>query len=300
MIRSFALIIFSAVLATGTVAAQPEKSTLERAKEKYEKEMAKADETLNASLDKALAQATKAGNKALQEKLNYERPQFANQHLIPTTVPVESYLSQRSKMTTALLKVYQPVIAELTKNKKLEEAMTLEDSLNTTLKAARGYGLPFPDFEAHPEIVFLIENKDSGLVIDTESDQGRGKLVLNAKVGRNKPSQCWRFERDEKGFLIRNVKSKSYFQTPKALDASGDDIGPLIGTGGFDQKKETPASVLFRLNSIQHEFILESGEDLVVTPAKKQVKGVTTVYLTIDKKIMPLSATQLWKAVEIK
>ncbi|HEV3437735.1 MAG TPA: hypothetical protein VG122_10275 [Gemmata sp.] len=299
MMRSIVLLLPFAICLTGTVVAQPDKTAvLEKAKTKFEKDMAKSDEILLAGIDKTILQATKAGNKATQEKLTYERPLFVTQHIMPTAFPSEGYLQQRSKATAALLAVYQPAITELTKAKKFEEAMAIEDNLNEVLKASRGYGLALPDLETHPDIMFMIENKDSGLVVDTEIDGGRGRLVLTTKVGKNKPSQSWRLEREEKGFLIRNVKSKNYFLVPGVPSATE---GAILATGGFDRKNETPLAYLFRLNSIRREITIEpSGNELALTPTEKKVKGVTTIYVTPEKKESSTSAAQIWKFVEVK
>jgi hypothetical protein len=98
MIRSWALLLLTAVLAAGTVLAQPDKTaSLDKAKEKFEKEMAKADETLVSGMDKAILQATKSGNKKLQERLSYERPLFITQHFIPTAFPIRPNSGHWSK-----------------------------------------------------------------------------------------------------------------------------------------------------------------------------------------------------------
>jgi hypothetical protein len=306
MMRPTLLLGVLFVVMVGSASAQQDRAQiLEKAKAKFEKEMAKADETLQSAIDKAIAQATKTGNKAQLEKLNYERPLFVTQHLIPTGVPTDavSYLRERSKATTALLAAYNPAIAELTKTKKLEEANALEDTLNGILLAARGYGSAFPDIEAHPELVFMIENKATGLVVDTEIENGRGKLILTPKTGRPKAGQCWQLEREEKGFLIRNLKSKNYFQTAGIVANPEGDAVPSLSAGVFNHKNETPASVQFKLISYRRDFLIEptaNEDDTVVTPYEKKVKGVTTTYLTREKKDASKASSQLWKLVEVR
>ncbi len=298
MNRFLALLFLAHVCISVSVAAQPDRSLqLEKAKAKFEKDIAKADETLLASMDKSLAQATKTGNKMLQEKLTYERSLFATQHIIPTVLPAEGYLRERTKATNALSGVFQPIIGELTKAKKFEEAMAVEDLLSDVLKAGRGFGLAIPDIEAHQELIFQIEHKASGLVLDTEADNGRGKLVLNPKNARTRPCQFWRLERDEKGFLIRNVKAKQYVHVGNFAGESG----PMLATGSFDQKKETPPSYLFQLTSIRHELVIEqpAGESVLI-PLEKKAKGVTVTYVSLDKKETQPSAVQIWKLIEVK
>jgi hypothetical protein len=296
MMRSIALLLLIAVAMTRIASAQPDRSVaLEKAKAKFEKEMAKADEVMLANIDKTIAKA----GKMLQEKLMYERPLFASQHLIPTSISADAYLKERTRATKELISVYQPVITDLNKAKKFEEAQAVEDVLNDTLKSARGYGLAIPDIDAHPELVFTIENKGSGMVLDTETETGRGKIVLNPKSFKSRPSQLWKLEREDKGFLIRNVKSKSYLNSPGTI-AFGDMI-PMASTGNFDQKKETPASYICQLTSMRHEFLIEPlNSESILLPVEKKVKGVTTIYLTQEKKESATSASQLWKLVEVR
>jgi hypothetical protein len=304
MIRAIVLSFFAAALMAGVVSAQPDRSAaLEKAKAKFVKDMAKADESMLATIDKAIAQATKSGNKMLQEKLNYERPLFVSQHLVPTAFPTDYYLKERARATKELMTAYQPAINDLTKAKKFEEVTAVEDSLNDMLKAARGYGLAIPDIDFHPDLMFQIENKGLGLVIDTELENGRGKLVLSPKTAKSKQSQFWKLEREDKGFLIRNVKSKHYLNSPGAT-VSGDNT-PMASIGILDRKNETPASFLFQLTSVRHEFFIESiAIESVLMPFEKKVKGVTNTYLTLDKKEStketPASPAQLWKLIEVK
>jgi hypothetical protein len=298
MIRALVLLLLLSFLLAGTVAAQPDRSAaLEKAKAKFEKDMTKYDETLLAGIDKSIAQATKAGNKALKEKLTYEREVFVKSHIVPTAYPPDNYLHQRSQALTALQAVYNPAINELTKAKKFAEAAAIEDSLNDILKASRGYGLPFPDLDAQQQPVFLIENKSSGLVIDSDNNKGYGELVLVAKVGRRKPSQCWMLEREEKGVLFRNVQSKHCID----VKAGNTNAGTILNTWPVDRKKETNATSLFQVAEVRHEFVIEcTVNSLVLTGTERKAKGVTTTYLTQEKKEGSPSPTQLWKVVEAK
>lgn len=300
MNRSFFLFLLLAVLMSGAVSAQPDRSAaLDKAKAKFEKDVTKADEGMIAAIDKAIDKAMKSGNKMLQEKLNYEKPLFVSQHIVPISIPADNYLRDRTKATTALTSVFQPVVSDLTKAKKFEEANAVEDLLSDTLKAGRGFGLAIPDIDAHPELVFQIEHKGTGLVIDVDQENGRGKLVLNPKIGKTKQSQFWKLEREDKGFLLKNVKSKSY-SSISGIPGPGEN-GPMLEQKTFDRKNETPSSFIFKLSSIRHEFLIEPVEgDAILQPIDKKVKGVTTTYITMEKKDTTPSAAHLWKLIEIK
>jgi hypothetical protein len=294
MIRSIIFLLLLAFCLSGTVAAQPDRTAaLEKAKAKFEKDIAKIDETLLSGIDKTILQATKAGNKALQEKLTYERPLFVTQHIVPTAIPCDGYLQQRTKASTALLAVYKPAINELTKAKKLSEAAALEDDLDEILKASRGYGFAFPDLEARPGLIFLIENKEYGTAIDISDGVG---LVLN-KPEKNKPSQLWQLEREEKGFVIRSVKYKHAIHVSR----NSGEAGAILHNFPTDKTKELESSFLYRMTSIRHEIVIERIEpELIVTATEKKFKGETTVYVTQEKKDDMPKATQLWKLVEAK
>jgi hypothetical protein len=297
MIRS--IIVLPVALLCGVLAAQPDHTdALERAKAKFEKEIRKADDSLIAHIDKTIVQATKAGNKALQEKLNYERPLFVTQHIIPTAISTDAYLVQRTQATAALLKVYQPVINELTKAKKIAEVGAIEDSLSETLKASREYGLAFPvDLETHPETQFHIENKASGQVIDTIYEDGRWNLALAPKVGKSKPSQCWTLMREEKGFSIWNVKTGECFD----LKFGNGNPGSVILTYAQDKRKESTPNLIYRLTEIRRNIVIEpSSNALALTATEKKFKGVTTTYVSQETKESPPSATQLWTLLVAK
>jgi hypothetical protein len=300
MIRSFTVLLLLTLCWTSVIAAPQDRAAiLDKAKLKFENDMARADQALTATIDKALMQATKSGNKVLLEKLNYEKPLFLTQHLTPTAIPTESYLRERSKATTALMNVFQPAIKDLTKATKFEEAMAVEDLLNETLQAARGFGLAIPDFEAHPEVVYMIENKAGSLVMDTEQDNGRGKPLLVPKTGKARPNQFWQLEREEKGFIIKNVKSKNYLYIINAT--YGGETGPILEQRTFDRKAETPAAFLFKLNSVRRELYFESLESgSVLQTMEKKIKGITTTYVTMDKKETAPSDKQIWKLIEVR
>src|SRR5262245_20472447 len=141
MKRIAALLLLTACWLVTPAGAQPDRmAALAKAKEKFETEISKADDALIGSLDKALTKAKSSGNKALAEKVAYERDLFVNQRIIPTTVPTAAYVKQRSQATAVLLSVYRPAIQALSKAKKDEEAAALESALSDLLKAARGYG----------------------------------------------------------------------------------------------------------------------------------------------------------------
>jgi hypothetical protein len=296
MIRPIALMLLATFCLTGTVVAQPDKTAvLEKAKDKFEKDTAKATETLLANIDKSILQATKAGNKALKERLTFERPLFVNQRLIPTAISTETYLQQRNNATAALLKVYQPTIAELTKVKKFDEAMALEDSLSEIIKASRGYGMAFPDLEKHPTL--LIENKSSGLVIDATNKAVGGELMMTPKVGKGKPSQHWKLEREEKGFVIRNVGNGLCFD----VNSGNRDAGTIVSIWPVDRNKETFINSLFLITEIRNEIVIECAvSSLILTVAEKKFKGVANTYVTQEKKEEKPLPSQLWTLVEVK
>jgi hypothetical protein len=288
MIRSIVYLLLPFIFLTEAGALQPDQTAaLEKAKAKFEKDIAKAEETLLAGIDKAILQAQKASNKALREKLTYERDLFTNAHIVPTAYPADGYLRQRNQAIALMQATYQLAIKELTKAKKLAEATAIEDSFGELLKAGRGYGLAFPDLEK--PTTFLIENTNSGMVIDT----GPGNvLVLTPKTGKVIKSQYWQLEREDKGYLIRNVARGQWFR-----------LGPgnNIQMWPVDRTKDSPLYALFRLNEVRHEIVIESSDNsLILTATEKKEKGVTIVYLTQEKKEEKPSPAQLWTLVEVK
>jgi hypothetical protein len=294
------LMLASVLALAGTAAAQDRTATLEKAKAKFEKEMAKQDEVFLAVIDKALAQAAK-NNKSLLDRLTYERPLFVTHHLIPTAVASDAYLRERTKATNELMNVYKPVIADLNKAKKFEELAAIEDGLNEALKAARGYGLPFPDLEATPGLIFTIESKSHpGRVIDTERDGGTGDLAINPRL--LKPSQFWVVEREERGILIRNVKSKQVISARPAPGQAGSTptAGAIFRTSTTDPKKETSLNSVFKVTEVRRELFLEcAGNSLILTATEVKSKGVTTYPLTQEAKESNPTPDQLWKLVVV-
>jgi hypothetical protein len=277
------------------MAAQPDRTAeIEKAKTKFEKDIAKAEETFLANFDKAISKAQTGGNKALTEKLTFEREQFAKSHIVPTALPSDTYLRQRNQAIAALQTAYKPRIADLTKAKKFDELMATEDTLSELLTTARGYGLAFPDLETHP--IFLIENPITGLVIDT-TENGSGSLVAVPKVGKSRPAQCWRLYREEKGFIVRNVGSGNGFHVP----GGSRDAGTTVVMWSVDPTKGAGTWSLFKLTETHREVVIESTlNDLILTATERKEKGVTTTYITQEKKEAKVLPSQTWKFVELK
>jgi hypothetical protein len=279
-------------------AAQPDRSAaLAKAKAKFEADISKAEDSLIANMDKALAKAQATGNKAAAEKLAYERDAFTSQRLVPTAVPTTTYLRQRGQAITALEAAYNPAIKELAKAKKGGDAEALESALSDALRAARGYGLGVPNLETHP--VVLIEHKATGKVIETVNKEGTGELVLGPKVGKSKPSQCWRLEREEKGYVIRNVASRQGFHVPYSASGEGDRL--VAWPPNDTPSKEVLKGSLYQLTDLRREVVIHPAwNPLVLTATEKKVKGVTTYYVTQEKKETPPPASQRWTLTEVK
>ncbi len=294
--RPTILIVGFIVSLLGAASAQDEKAqNLEKAKEKFQKDIAKAEEGFLASIDKAIAQAGKSGNLKLQQSLTFARPLFVEKKLMPRDMPAENYLHLRRLATSNLLKAYQPTITELTKAKKIEETNALEDTLDELLKSARGYGLAFPDLGAHP--VLLIENVKTGMVIDSLNDGGTGELVLNNKLGARRPTQCWRIDQEEKGFVFHNVKSNHN------MDVFGGNRAPgvVISTWPYDSKKDVNPPGRFKLTGIRRQLMIESeASGLILTATDRVNKGSVMTYVTQEKKEEPPSPAQLWRLIEVK
>ena len=286
--------LFPAIWLAVPASAQPDRTAaLEKAKTKFEAEVAKSEEALLASIDKALKAAQ--GNKALVEKLTYEREVFVKHRLTPTAVPTAAYLKQRSAAVTTLEGAYKPVIKELVKAKKAEEADALETALSNLIKSARGYGPAIPDLEGRP--MFLIENKATGLVIETTNKEGSGEVVLGTKVGKKKPGQCWYLERDAKGFVVRNVPSGQAFHVP----AGSGSAGTVLVMWPSDPTKEVGAWSLFQVAEVQHEIVITAFTNgLILTATERKQKGVTTHVVTQEKKETPPLSSQRWTLVEVK
>jgi hypothetical protein len=291
------MVVLLAVCLSGAVAAQPDKTVaLEKARAKFEKDIAKLDETFLTGIDKTIVKALSANNKALHEKLTYERDQFVTNRILPTTFSSEAYHKQRNQAIATLQGVYQPVLSELNKAKKFEEMHAIEDELSNVLKSGRGYGLAFPaDLDAKP--VFLIENKSTGLVIDLSPKLGDHPEAIAAareKDNNKKQTQLWRIERDEGRFILRNVGTKNVLIGVKMA-------GSILSTWAQNPEMGTEARGYFLLNEIRREIVIAAAVgELVVTVTEKKDKGVTTSYVTYEKKATPPTAAQLWTLVEVK
>lgn len=293
------LFLLAAAWLSGPVTAQPDKAAaLEKAKAKFEADSAKAEEAMLASLEKALAKAKAAGNKAVAEKLTYEKDLFVAQRIAPTAVPAAAYLKQRTQAVNALEAAYQALIKDHLKNKKEAEAEALEAELSDLVKATRGYGLAFPDLDTKP--VLVIENKASGQVLELLTGKnGPAQVVLAAKVGKKKPGQCWTVEREEKGMVLRSVTNGHAM----SITRFGPDLSPL-GTVKADPQKETPDTALFKLAEVRREVTIASlakGQNVTfVTAAEKKAKGVTVFELSLEPKESPTPPSQLWVLSEAK
>jgi hypothetical protein len=295
-------LIVLAVAAAGSISAQPKAEALAKAKTKFEQDISKAEDAFIAAIDKASMKAQAAKNMALVEKLAYEREQFVNNRIIPTSVPTPTgtYLRQRTQAITALEAVYFPAIKDLTRTKKADEAEALENALGDLLRTARGYGLAVPELSARPQLV--LENKASGQVLEgVELDHGL--TVLGAKAGKRKPLQCWHLERDEKGWTLVNVGSGRAAATSNRL-ADGKLV-PILATHKLDPQKETPDRFLFRLDETRREVVIASlakGESngYVLAAAEKKQKGMTVYELVIEKKENPPKPNQIWTITEAK
>jgi hypothetical protein len=299
-------IVFGAVFvvfAIGSLAAQDKSSALEKAKTDFQKEIKRVDDNLLKYIDKTIVNETKkgkTGNKDLIDKLNYFRPLFISQHFAPPPFPDEYYQKQRTdyilaraRATEALLKAYKPVLDKLRDDKKVVELEAHEDALDELLKASRGYGLAIPDLEKNPTQVYLIVNAEHDRVIEP-IDTG---LALTPKLPKPKPSQCWQFEREERGFVIRNVGNGSAIH----VSYNGDGAGLIVTTFPIDKTKDAPTSSVYRLNSIRREMVIERCEpELILTATEKKIKGTSIFYVTQEKKNDMPSKGQLWKLEAVK
>ena len=299
MCRACALaVLFPAVWLTAPAAAQPDRTAaLERAKAKFEADVSKAEEALVASIDKALKSATSAGNKALVDKLTYERGVFVKHRLTPTAVPqAGAYVKQRGASIAALENSYRPAIKELIRAKKDDEAGALETALNNMVKSARGYGLALPDLDGRP--VVYIENKGLGLVLEVK--ERYGEVTAGTKAAPARKNQLWQLEREEKGFVFRNLDSKDLMYPSLRADGSGG-TRHMFGMTSPDPKRETPERVLFDVTDVRHEVVITSlGRDFgnrtnnTLTVTERKLKGVTVHDVLAEKKDSPPSAGQLW------
>jgi hypothetical protein len=299
MLRPIALFLLTCYL-TGVVAAQPDKAAaMEKAKAKFEKDIEKMEETLLTGMDKSIVKALSANNKMLHEKLTYDRDQFVKYHMLPITYASETYHKQRNQAITALLTVYQPVINDLTKAKKFAELNAIEDELTSLLKSSRGYGLAFSShLETNP--MFMIENKSTGNVMSLLERQGQLTEIILApkeKEGKKKQLQCWRVERYDENFAFRNVGNREVI----ALHRSGQNVGSNFGIESTVAGKDPRETALFLVTEMRRDIVIECGfSHMILTATEKKEKGVTTVYLTEEKKEKTPTDTQIWTLVEVK
>jgi hypothetical protein len=279
---------------TGSVGAEPDRTeALAKAKEKFEADISKAEDALVASIDKALKGAT--NNKALTEKLTYEREQFRAHHLVPTAIPTTTYLQKRTQAIAALEAAYNPAIKELDKVKKFAEAEALENVLNDAVKAARGYGLAIPAIEGQNTV--FIENKATGLALEMGVRDMILRVFVENKASKKNSGQGWLLDREEKGFVMRNASRKD-----NAVIASYN--GGLT-TDRINPNKEAPESVQFQLVEVRRAVVIvpvnkNVAPGSVLTVTEQKVKGVTTYELTLEKKESPPSPNQLWVINEVK
>jgi hypothetical protein len=313
MIRLIVLILPIALGLSGTLHAQTDKSeALDKAKERFKKEIARIEGEFLKNIDKIILNPK--ANKALVDKLTYERPLFVTDHLVPKGDASDifikqrlAYLQDRVKATKTLLDVFNPTIEHLkSKNVlKIAEAEALEDTLDELLKESRGYGLAFGrDLEANPGAMFIIENKEVQRVgdkevlrvIDITDIHGGPELVMMPKAGLQ--SQYWRFEREEKGFTIKNLKNNGSFNVPW----STKDIGAIMATFKLNESRiETPLNSLFKITSVRREVTIESiCNELMLSMKVQMNKGVSTTFVVQDLKDKKIAPSFLWKLIEVK
>src|SRR5262245_43350793 len=100
-----ALFLLGAVWLSAPAEAQPGRTGgLATGKSKFETDISKAEEALIASIDKAIKAAS--GNKAMMEKLTYERELFVSQRIVPTAVSTTAYIQKRTQAIAALEAAY--------------------------------------------------------------------------------------------------------------------------------------------------------------------------------------------------
>lgn len=300
-VRPLLFLVFAVWLAAPAL-SQPTKSVaLEKAKAKFEADTAKAEEAFLASIDKAIAKAKAGkGDKALAEKLEYEKEQFVKQRVVPPSVPAGAYLKQRAHAVDALEAVYLPALKELVRNKKDAEAESVEGELSDLLRAARGYGAAFPDLE--PKTLVLIESKGTGLVLEAPAQVKAPKsapVSLAPKAGRKSLAQCWTVEREENGVVLRNAATGlSLYLTPRTAEEV-----PAVSTRQLDPARATPQAALFKLSEVRRAVTIGGAvkaQSGVLTATEKKIKGVTVHEPSIESPEDPPPPAQLWLITEAK
>ncbi len=289
------LFVAAAVLVAGPVTGQDKTAALDKARTRFEAEIAKAEEALLSSLDKALAKV--GGNKQAAEKLTYERGLFVAQRVPPAAVPSAAYVKQRAQAIAALEGVYAPVIRDFAKMDKADEAEALESALSDLVKGARGYGLALPALENKPALV--IEHKATGMILDVEVKNGSDKVVLSPKAGKRRVSQVWHLEREERGVVLRNVGSKE-------LLTYDPRFGPefQLRMTRPAPTKDTPDECLFKLTE-QRRLVAVVGAGRGDVPAylataDRKLKGVTFTDAVFEKADGSPKAGHWWVISEAK
>jgi hypothetical protein len=288
-------VLLGAAWLAAPAGAQPDRAeALAKAKARFEADIPKAEDALVASMDKALKAAP---DKAAAEKLTYEREQFAGKRVVPTSVSAAAYLKQRAQAVAALEAVYLPAIKELTGAKKDDEAAALEGALGDLLKAARGYGLAFPDLESRPTV--LIVNKGTGLVLDPANKDGRHPLVLTPKKAANKAGQGWQPERGEKGYVFRHDSH--------ALYANRGGLEVIRINPKRELSEDTAAKTQFYLTEVRRDVVISARSDragdpreLVFVVVEGKGKDGPVYDVSLERKGVPPAPNQLWTLVEIK
>lgn len=289
------LFIASALVVAGPAPGQDKTAALDKARTRFEADIAKAEEALLASLDKALAKA--GGNKQQAEKLQYERELFVSQRVPPASVPSAAYVKQRAAAIAALEGAYMPVVREFAKADKAAEADALETALGELVKTARGYGIALPALEARPALVF--EHKASGMILDVEDRSGFGKVLLSPKAGKRRVSQVWQIEREPRGVVIRNLGTKDVL----SYDPRFGPDSQLRMTRP-NPNKDTPDECLFKLTE-QRRLVAVGGAGrgdapAFLTTAERKLKGVTLTDAVFEKSDGAPKAGHWWVVTEAK
>lgn len=290
VLSSAFLVVAWAFLAPAGLAEPP--AALVKAKTKFEQDVAKTEEALLAGLDKALTAATKSGNKALGERIGYERDMFTKFRIVPSTFNATVYAKQRNAACDALEAAYAPVVRDMRKAKKEDEASALDKELSELLRAARGYGMALPELE--PKVAVLIENKQSGTVLEGKNGTRGERVLLAPKVGKKQLAQCWYIEREEKGVVFRNVANGGVLTVSASFNKEGEQH---FWTEKLEADKETPERSLVILTEHKREVVLRfasSREGRALGVSDRKVKGVTTYDLATVELANPPDNLNLW------
>jgi hypothetical protein len=299
--RPLAPVFFVAAVAvwvTAPVAGQdktpPDRTpALDKARVRFEADIARAEEQVLVSLEKALAKS--GGSKQFTEKLTYERDLFVAQRIPPTTILTGTYAKQRGQSIAALEAVYFPAIKELAKAEKTADAENLEAALSELVKGARGYGLALPALEGHP--LLLIENKATGLLLDVEPGKGGpAKLIVSPKTLK-KATQQWYLDREEKGAVLRNAGTKTALGFDTKAGAGPESLARMVR---LDPTKDVPDAALFRLAETRRQLAVVWQDEAALSTSDRKLKGVTVTDVVFDKPDSPPSPRQMWVVTETK